>query len=148
MSDEPPLPVLGWTEWVTLPGLGIPALQAKVDSGARTSSLHAERLELVGVAGRHVARFLVPTRREVFACECPVKDERHVKSSSGHEELRVVIETHCLLHGQRWPIELTLTDRGAMRFPMLLGRRAVAGRFLIDPGSRYVLGRPRRRRSS
>lgn len=148
MSDVPRLAELGWLEWVALPGLGIPILQAKVDTGARTSSLHAENLEIVTQAGRHVAKFLVRTGKGVYCCECPVKDERHVKSSSGHQELRVVVETPCVLQGRRWLIELTLTDRTAMRFPMLLGRRALAGRFVVDPSRRYVSGKPKRKRKS
>lgn len=148
MSEDSALQELGWLEWVALPALGIPILQAKVDTGAKTSSLHAEGLEVVEQGGRHVAKFLVRTRKTVYCCECPVKDERHVKSSSGHEELRVVIETPCVVHGKRWPIELTLTDRTAMRFPMLLGRRAMSGRFVVDPSRRYVSGKPKRKRKS
>jgi hypothetical protein len=148
MSDAPLLAELGWIEWCALPGLGIPQLQAKIDTGARTSSLHAENLEIVDQGGRHVAKFLVRTGKGVYCCECPVKDERHVKSSSGHEELRVVIETTCVIQGVRWAIELTLTDRTAMRFPMLLGRRAMAGRFVVDPSRRYVCGKPKRKRRS
>jgi len=146
MSDAPGLPPLGWLERVALPELGISMLTAKVDTGARTSALHAEELELTDAGGIHVARFVVPTRRGEYRCECPVADERHVKSSSGHEELRIVIETVCVVHGYRWPIELTLTDRAAMKYPMLLGRQATAGRFVIDPGAKYVRGRPFRKR--
>lgn len=146
MSDKPELARLGWLEWVALPGLQIPLLQAKVDTGAKTSSLHAEDLEVVDVDGTHVARFKVCTRRNTYTCECPVKDERSVKSSSGHEELRVVIETLCVIHGAKWKVELTLTDRTAMRYPMLIGRRAMDGRFLVDPGKKYLRGKPRRKR--
>ncbi|TWT99567.1 hypothetical protein Pla108_05100 [Botrimarina colliarenosi] len=151
MSDAPDraapgLVQLGWLEWVALPRLGIPLLRAKVDTGAKTSSLHAEELQIIGEAGQHVARFIVRTRKKVYQCECPVKDERHVKSSSGHEELRVVIETTCVLDGRRWPIELTLTDRTAMRYPMLLGRRAMEGRFVVDPGQSHLGGKPKLKR--
>ena len=146
MSDQPPVPALGWLEWVALPEIGIPLLTAKVDTGARTSSLHAEELEVVGIDGRHVARFVVRTRKAEHRCECPVRDERHVKSSSGHEELRIVVETPCVVYGYQWPIELTLTDRTAMRYPMLLGRQALQGRFVVDPGARHLRGKPRRKR--
>ncbi|MEQ8849756.1 ATP-dependent zinc protease [Botrimarina sp.] len=140
------LPHLGWLEWCALPELGVPLLQAKVDTGAKTSSLHAEELEIVDVGGKHVARFLVHTRRAEYRCECPVHDERHVKSSSGHEELRVVVRTLCVLGRKRWRIELTLTDRTAMKFPMLLGRGAMAERFAVDPSAVYLRGRPKTKR--
>lgn len=146
MPDRSQLPHLGWLERATLPSLGVTSLQAKIDTGAKTSSLHAEELELVDVDGVHVVRFAVDTGKSRFQCECPVHDERHVKSSSGHEELRIVIKTECIMNGQRWPIELTLTDRTAMRFPMLLGRRAMTGRFLVDPGRKYVGRRPLRKK--
>lgn len=148
MSDARSLPQLGWLEWAALPALQIPRLQMKVDTGAKTSSLHAEDLEIVDVDGNHVARFLVRTRRGEYRCECPVHDERHVKSSSGHEELRVVIKTSLVVPGYRWPIELTLTDRTAMRYPMLLGRRAMADRFQVDPAKKYLRGKPKRKKRS
>ncbi len=149
MSDPRVLPQLGWLEWAALPELKVPLLQMKVDTGAKTSSLHAEELEVIEAGGKHFARFLVRTRRGEYRCECPVFDERHVKSSSGHEELRIVIQTHCVLHGgSRWPIELTLTDRTAMRYPMLLGRRAMANRFQVDPAKKYLYGKPKRRKPS
>lgn len=148
MKERSDYPHLGWLEWAVLPKLGIPLLQAKIDTGAKTSSLHAEELEIADVEGKHFAKFLVRAKDDVYRCECPVLDERHVKSSSGHEELRVVIETVCIMKGLRWPIELTLTDRTAMRFPMLLGRRAMTKRFLVDPGRKYVGGRPKRRKPS
>lgn len=145
MQDRSDYPHLGWLEWAVLPKLGVPLLRAKIDTGAKTSSLHAEDLEVVDVGGRHVARFVVRTDDAEYRCECPVLDERHVKSSSGHEELRIVIETTCVMKGQRWPIQLTLSDRTAMRFPMLLGRRAMSGRFLVDPSRKFVGGKPKRK---
>lgn len=145
MKEPSDYPHLGWLEWAVLPKLGIPLLQAKIDTGAKTSSLHAEELEIAEVDGQHVARFVVRTGDAEYRCECPVFDERHVKSSSGHEELRVVIETVCVMNGQRWPIQLTLTDRTAMRFPMLLGRRAMSGRFLVDPSCKYLGRKPKRK---
>ncbi|MEO0530325.1 MAG: RimK/LysX family protein [Planctomycetota bacterium] len=146
MEERHFLDRLGWLEWVALPKLRIPLLRMKVDTGAKTSSLHAEELEVVEIDGQHVARFVVRTGRGEYQCECPVLDERHVKSSSGHEELRVVIRTSCFVRGHRWPIDLTLTDRTAMRYPMLLGRRAMTGRFVVDPGEKYLRGKPKRRR--
>lgn len=145
MADTPQ-PQLGWLEWAALPALRIDLLPVKVDTGAKTSSLHAEQIAVVGSEGAHRARFVVRTNRGVYECECPVHDERHVKSSSGHEELRVVIRTTCVLYGQRWPIELTLTDRTAMRYPMLLGRRAMSGRFVVDPSRKHLGGKPKRRK--
>lgn len=145
MKERSDYPHLGWLEWAVLPELGVPFLQAKIDTGAKTSSLHAERLEVVDIDGERLARFVVRAGDSEFPCECPVLDERPVKSSSGHEEMRIVIETTCHLNGQRWPIQLTLTDRTAMRFPMLLGRRAMSRRFLVDPSRKYLGGKPKRK---
>lgn len=142
------LTTLGWLEWVSLPRLGVPLLRAKIDSGAKTSCLHAEQIEAFdSEAGRRV-RFVVRTKRGEWPVECPILDERHVKSSSGHEELRLVIESLCVIGKVRWPIELTLTDRASMRYPMLLGRRAMEARFLVDPSQKSLQGKPHRKRTT
>lgn len=148
MPDPDPLPSLGWLEWIGLPGLGIEALQAKIDTGAKTSCLHAEECEEIDLNGVEGVRFLVRTQLGEYRVECPVHDRRQVRSSSGHEEMRPVIETDCRWGATDWRIELTLTDRGSMRFPMLLGRRAMAGRFVVDPGKRYNGGRRKRPRKA
>lgn len=130
--------VLGWREWIALPGLGLPALKAKVDTGARTSALHAD--QIVDLPGNRV-RFTVhpvPGRADfVVEIEAAVVDRREVMSSNGDQELRHVIATELEIAGRKWPIEVTLTNRDAMRSRMLLGRQALQHDILIDPASRF-----------
>jgi ribosomal protein S6--L-glutamate ligase len=132
--------VLGWREWVALPDLNIPAIKAKVDSGAKTSALHAFDVQPVG-HGR--VRFLMhPLQRNtelVVACETDIVDQRKVTDSGGHSELRYVVASTLELGGRQWPIEITLTSRDNMRFRMLLGRQALAGHGLIDPQRSFCL---------
>lgn len=139
------LETIGWREWVALPTFGIESIKCKVDTGARTSSLHAYDLEEFRRGGRDMVRFVVhPEQRstkETIHCEARLVDRRKVKPSSGHAELRPVILTEIELMGQRWTVELTLTRRDAMGFRMLLGRQATRGRFVVDPGRSYRNGR-------
>ncbi len=144
-SQKTPEIVVGWREWVSLPELGIPALKAKIDTGARTSALHAFELEAFRQNGVEYVRFsLHPLRKRqnlVFTCVAPVKDKRTVTDSGGHKESRYVIETPVHLGNEEWPIEMTLTSRDSMLFRMLLGRTAMQDRIVVDPGASYLTGR-------
>jgi hypothetical protein len=137
--------VIGWREWLALPELGITRIKAKVDTGARSSALHAYDIEDYTHHGRKHVRFKVhPVQRNsriVRACEAEVVEMREVTSSGGHVTLRPVIVTAVELLGQQWQVELTLVSRDAMGFRMLLGRQAVRNRFLVDPGRSFQAGR-------
>lgn len=141
-----PLPVIGWREWVALPGLGVERIKVKVDTGARSSAIHAWGVERFRRGGRDHVRFVVhPLQRDTrtaVVAESTVVDERIVKSSSGAAERRLVIVTPLELLGESWPIELTLTERDQMGFRMLLGRQAIRRRFWVDSGGSYYNGRP------
>ncbi len=133
---------IGWREWVALPDLGVSRIKAKIDTGARTSALHAFDVEVVRRKGIDVVRFKVhPFQRDyrsTVVAQSPLIDEREVKSSSGHGTLRPVIRTRIRLGDRVWSIELTLTNRDAMGFRMLLGRSALRKRFLVDPGASFL----------
>jgi len=138
--------ILGWREWVALPDLGIPAIKAKIDTGARTSALHAFRIEPYNHNGaEHIRFWLHPLRKKhqiELICEAPVRERRIVKDSGGHTEERYVIETSVCVGDQTWNIELTLTSREDMMFRMLLGRSAISdGKLVIDPTASYITGR-------
>jgi hypothetical protein len=142
--------IIGWREWLALPGLGIEQVKAKVDTGARSSALHAFDIEEFVSHGKQMVRFKVhPFQRDAVTtveAVAPLADRRQVRSSQGHETLRPVIVTVLELAGRRCEIELTLVRRDAMGFRMLLGREAVRRRFVVDPARSYVTGRRKTRR--
>lgn len=135
---------LGWREWLALPELGIDFIKAKIDTGARTSALHAYYVEPFSRDGEAWVRFGMHPRQgssdDVVHCESPVLDRRPVTDSGGHREERYVIQTLLALGEYRVSAEVTLTDRETMRFRMLLGRTAMRGQFLVDPGRSYLVG--------
>lgn len=150
MTDKTSLPIIGWREWIALPDLGIKFIKAKIDTGARSSSLHAFDIEVFEKDDEQWARFKVnPVQRnETWEIEstAPVIDMRAIRSSSGQSEVRPVVKTTVRLMGQQFDIELTLADRNQMGFRMLLGREAFRRRFLIDPGKSYRGGIPKKRK--
>jgi hypothetical protein len=137
-------PEIGWREWVSLPELGIPAIKAKIDTGARTSTMDAFLVETFQERGQRRLRFGVhplQKRRDIcIFCIADVMDQRTVTDSGGHHEERFVISTAIRIGERQWPIEITLSNREEMRFRMLLGRTALDG-LVIDPRASYRMGR-------
>lgn len=144
------LAVIGWREWVALPGLGIKSIKAKVDTGARSSSLHAFDLELFDREQQQWVRFKIQpiqrSARMTRVVEARILEFRSVRSSSGIAKMRPVIVTEVELLGKRWSVELTLASRDNMGFRMLLGREAFRGQFLVDGGRSYYGGKPKRKK--
>lgn len=141
-SDKPRI---GWREWVHLPELGGATIKAKVDTGARTSALHAWNIEIVTRNRVRFARFdlhpLQRSDRQIVSCEAPLLDRRSIRNSGGEAQIRPVVRTLIRIGHLTWPIELSLTSRDEMGFRMLLGRTAVRGRFLVDPGRSFLASR-------
>ena len=144
------LPVIGWREWIGLPDLGIKNIKVKVDTGARSSSLHAFNQRVFEQEGVKWVRFQVhPVQRKsdkTVEVEAEIVEFRSVRSSSGRSTIRPVIVTNVVLLGITWPIELTLASRDEMGFRMLLGREAFRGRFLVNAGKSFYNGKPKRKR--
>ena len=133
---------VGWREWASLPELGIDAIKMKVDTGARTSAIHAFEVESFTRDDTEWVRFSlhpIQDQPQVTVCEAPVLDRRVVTDSGGHKEERPVILTEIDLGGRRWPIEITLTDRETMKFRMLLGRTAMT-EIRVEPTESFLLG--------
>jgi len=139
---------VGWREWVGFPGLGIDRIKAKVDTGARSSAIHAYALKRFKRKGEPWIRFRVhpiqaDDRTEV-ECEAPLLDTRRVKSSTGTVTLRPVVRTTLEWAGEQWEIELTLVRRDEMGFRLLIGRQAMKGCWVVDPSRSFVGGRRRK----
>lgn len=139
---------LGWREWVGLPDLGITEIKAKVDTGARTSALHAFGVRAYTQDGRERVEFqmhpLQKNTSTVITCSADVLDKRMVSDSGGHREERFVISTMLVIGGHAWPIEATLTARDDMLFRMLIGRTAIKNRALVNPARSYLVGKKQR----
>lgn len=140
IGDSAPF-VLGWGEWVALPDLGLPAIKAKVDTGARTSALHAFLIEPFGTSEAPMVRFgihPVPGRHDIeIYCSAPVVDRREVTSSNGERETRYVIESRIAIGAKTWKVEITLTNREQMAYRMLIGRQAIRGDIVVDPSAAF-----------
>jgi len=141
-SSSTLLPIIGWREWVSFPALKLSLIKAKIDTGARSSALHAFDIEQFQQNGKTMLRFKVhPIQKDehtTLTAEAELLEERQVRDSGGHTEMRPVILTEIALAQYQWPIELTLTNRSAMGFRMLLGRQALRQRFVIDAGQSYL----------
>jgi hypothetical protein len=135
----------GWREWVSLPDLGLPLINAKLDTGARTSALHAFNVRTFSEENVPRVEFKIqPKQRNletVITCTANLIDKRTVKNSGGHSEDRWVIESLLCIGGHAWPIEITLTSRDDMRFRMLLGRHALRKRGVVDSARSYLVGK-------
>ena len=133
---------LGWEEWLALPDLGLPAIKAKVDTGARTSALHAVEIEPFGPGNNPQVRFLIqpnPSDSQLeLTCSAKVVDRRDVTSSNGETELRYIIESTAQMGDKRWPIQISLTNRDTMAYRMLLGRRALNEDMFVDPNVSFA----------
>ena len=140
---------LGWREWVNLPELGIDQIKAKVDTGARTSALHAFRVRVFQEDDKERVEFLIhPLQKDnetVVTCVADVLDRRTVTDSGGHKEERFVISTELKIGKFSWPIEVTLTARDDMLFRMLLGRTAIKNIARVDPARSYRVGKKKRK---
>ena len=145
-SEDLPFVLVGWREKIALPEIGIHFIRCKIDTGARTSSLHAFDVETFERDGIQHVRFAVhPLRRnddKVVLCEAEVTGFRDVTNSGGLAEHRPVIRTPIVMAGRRWEIEVNLTDRATMGYRMLLGRSAMQGTVFVDPAASYRWPKP------
>lgn len=141
-APKRPLPTLGWREWLALPELGVTRIKAKVDTGARSSALHAFDVEPFQRHGKEYVRFVLHPRQRSTRLSIPAEAEvleyRNIRSSNGQVTERPVIVTEVQLGARQWPVELTLVNRDDMGFRMLLGRQALRHRFAVDPAASYL----------
>jgi hypothetical protein len=136
--------IIGFREWVSLPMLNLPAIKGKIDTGAKTSSLHAFDIQLEKIGKKTFVNFKVHPiqgdQSEVVNCQAPLLERRIVSDSGGHKEQRIVIRTVLILGGVKRKIDLTLTDRSTMKYRMLIGRSAL-DHFYIDPSQSFLSGK-------
>ena len=151
IDQETSCQVIGWREWVALPELGIRMVKAKVDTGARSSALHAYDIRPINKDGDQWVRFCVhPIQRnnhDSIECEARVLEYRAIRSSNGKVEKRPVIETPVKILDVTWNVELTLTNRDEMGFRMLFGRQAIRGRFFVDAKNSFYGGKPGKKKN-
>lgn len=138
MSKPQKLPTVGWRELVALPELGLSGIPAKIDTGARTSSLHGEVIEELERDSKRYVRFLVDYDGEPHECEAVHVDIRGITSSNGETQRRYVIKTPLVIGDIRFLAEISLADRSGMKFPMLIGRSSLRRRFLVDSGHSWL----------
>lgn len=141
MEKARPKTIIGWREWISLPELGVKKIKAKVDTGARTSALHASDIKIIKKHGKKWAQFTfhpLQHNRKIVKTAAPLVEFRTIKSSTGHRQERPVILTTLELMGQEWPIEITLTNRDMMGFRMLIGRQSIKKNFLVNAGRSFL----------
>lgn len=152
MKQSDNLLTFGWREWVSLPDLGIHRIKAKIDTGARTSALHAFEVRPYSEDGRDRVEFRMhPMQKDnetVVTCVADVLDIRTVTDSGGHKEERFTIRTMLSIGAHSWPIDATLTSRDDMSFRMLLGRTAIKGYAQVNPARSYIVGKKRRQKGT
>lgn len=144
-SDKSERIIVGWREWVSLPDLNLNHIKAKIDTGARTSALHAFSVKGYTKKGVHRVKFLIhpyQNRKDIVKeCDARIVDRRMVSDSGGHKEKRYVILTTLVIGIEAWDIEITLTNRDTMKFRMLLGRTAMDRKIMVDPGRSFLVGK-------
>ena len=137
-----PSMIIGWREYISLPDLGVDKISAKIDSGARTSCLHAVDIEEFKKSDGIYVRFNTLSDDGSIECEAKVKEKRMVKSSNGVENTRYVIISHIQVGAYKWPVEVTLSNRKNMTYKMLFGRTSMGVDFLINPKESFLQGEP------
>jgi len=141
-THKTPIATIGWREEISLPDLGIDTIIAKMDTGARTSSLHVHNVTVHSHSGKDIARFSVhPAQRKTHPsvdCTAEIIGFREISDSGGHKEKRIIIQTPIVLAGQTYPIEISLADRKSMKHRMLIGRTALKKKFIIDPTHSFL----------
>lgn len=145
MAEEMPRKVMGWGEWCSLPSLTIPAIKAKIDTGAKSTALHAIDIQQVENKVLFKVNPLIHRKDLFISCQAKLHDIRSIKNSGGIIENRYVIRTPLMIDQEQWEIDITLTNRHQMSFRLLIGRDAIKGKFVVDPGLFLVLFKPKKK---